>query len=157
MKFKCINYGILEVHSRIPKYITYFVCLLSQPAVISHCPINSHQQTQQAVIKINIYVPYSRKSSNKLFFKNCQAFSKIFFQNVFVMVTCSFKFQKMALLKYFKHIEPSKEEEIQRCAAITRWYAANSAIREILTNNPIDEDSPSPCNKIMLKAVHGTY
>ena len=63
----------------------------------------------------------------------------------------------MALLKYFKRIEPSKEEEIQRCAAITRWSAANNAVREILTNNPIDEDSPSPCNKIMLKAVLGTY
>ena len=33
----------------------------------------------------------------------------------------------------------------------------NSAVRGILANNPIDEDSPSPCNKIMLKAVHETY
>ena len=26
--------------------------------------------------------------------------------------------------------------------------ATNNAVREILTNNSIDEDSPSPCNKI---------
>ena len=35
--------------------------------------------------------------------------------------------------------------------------AANSAVREILANKPIDEDSPSPCYKVMLKAVHGIY
>ena len=35
--------------------------------------------------------------------------------------------------------------------------AANSAVREILVNNSINKDSPSPCNKIMPKAVCGTY
>ena len=43
-------------------------------------------------------------------FKNCPAFLKIFFRNAIAMVMCSFKLQKMALLKYFKCIEPSKEK-----------------------------------------------
>ena len=27
----------------------------------------------------------------------------------------------------------------------------------MLANNPIDKDSPSPCNKVMLEAAHWTY
>ena len=84
------------------------------------------------------------------------------------MVTCSFVFWKMAgLLKYFKRIEPSKEKKIQSVLPkpdgplalsmpSSAIEAANSAVREILTNKPIDEDSPTPC-KITSKAVRGTY
>ena len=84
------------------------------------------------------------------------------------MVTCSFVFWKMAgFLKYFKCIEPSKEEKIQSMLPkpdglvallipSSDIKAANSAVREFLTNKPIDEDSPTPCNKITLKTVRGT-
>ena len=41
-------------------------------------------------------------------------FLKIFFHNVIVMVTCRFKFYiEIALLNFFKRIEPFKEEKIQ--------------------------------------------
>ena len=74
----------------------------------------------------------------------------------------------MAHLKYFKRIEPSKEQKIQSVLPkpdgllalsmpSSAIEAANSVVREILTNNPIDEDSPIPCSKIMLKTVRGTY
>ena len=37
--------------------------------------------------------------------------------------------------------------------------AANSAVQEIFTYiySTIDEDSSTPCNKVMLKTVRGTY
>ena len=62
---------------------------------------------------------YSRKFSKGLIFKNfdSQAFSKIFFEiHIAIMLSCMCISrmlrsgpQIMALLKYFKHIEPSKE------------------------------------------------
>ena len=72
------------------------------------------------------------------------------------------------ILKYFKRIEPSKEEKIQSVLPkpdgplafsmpSSAIEAANSAVREILTDAPIDEDSPTPCNKITPNTVHGTY
>ena len=84
------------------------------------------------------------------------------------MFACSFMFWKMVLLKYFKRIEPSKEKKIQSVLPkpdgslaplmpSSTIQAANSAVREILTNNPIDEDSPIPCSKTTLKTVRGTY
>ena len=74
----------------------------------------------------------------------------------------------MAQLKYFKRIEPFKEQKIQGVLpkpdvllALSMpsiaIEAANSAVTEVLANNLIEEDSPSPCNKVMLTAVHGTY
>jgi len=76
--------------------------------------------------------------------------------------------RKMALLKYFKRIEPSKEERIQsvlpkpdgplaRLMPSSAIEAANSAVREIFTDGTIDEDSPTPCDKVTLKTVRGTY
>ena len=70
--------------------------------------------------------------------------------------------------KYFKRIEPSKEERIQsvllkpdgplaRLMQSSAIEAANSAVREIFTDGTIDEDSPTPCNKVTLKTVRGTY
>ena len=35
--------------------------------------------------------------------------------------------------------------------------AANSAVREIFFNGNIDEDSPTPCVKVTLKTLRGTY
>ena len=74
----------------------------------------------------------------------------------------------MALLKYFKRIEPSKEERIQsvlpksdgplaRLMPSSAIEAANSAVREIFTDGTFDEDSPTPSNKVTLKIVRGTY
>ena len=59
----------------------------------------------------------------------------------------------MALLKYFNHIKPPKEEKIQSVLPnpdsllaplmpSSAIKTANSAVREILTSNLIDEDSP---------------
>ena len=49
-----------------------------------------------------------------IIFENCQVFLKIFLRHVIVTVTCRFKFYvEMALLNFFKHIEPSKEGTIQ--------------------------------------------
>jgi len=72
--------------------------------------------------------------------------------------------RKMALLKYFKCIEPSKEERIQsvlpkpdgplaHLMPSSAIEAANSTVFEIFTNGTIDEDSPTPCNKVTLKTV----
>jgi len=66
----------------------------------------------------------------------------------------------MALVKYFKHIKPSKEERIQSALPkpdgplaclmpSSAIEAANSTICEIFTNGTIDEDSPTPCNKLI--------
>ena len=76
--------------------------------------------------------------------------------------------QKWAILKYFKRIEPSKEERIQsvlpkpdgplaRLIPSSAIEAANSAVREIFTYGTIDEDSPTPCDKVTLKTVRETY
>ena len=74
----------------------------------------------------------------------------------------------MALLKYFKHVEPSKEERIQsvltksdgpsaRLMLSLAIDAANSAVRGVFTDGTINEDSPTPCDKVTLTTVHGTY
>jgi len=67
--------------------------------------------------------------------------------------------QKMALLKYFKCIEPSKEERIQSVLPkpdspltclmpSSAIETANSTVREIFTNGTINEDNPTPCDKV---------
>ena len=71
---------------------------------------------------------------------------------------------KMALLKYFKRIEPSKEERIQSilpkpdgpCVCqmpSLATEAANSTITKFFTHDIIDEDGPTACDKVMLKTV----
>ena len=75
--------------------------------------------------------------------------------------------RKMALLKYFKCIEPSKEERIQsvllksdgplaRLKPSSAIEDVNSAVREIFTYGMIGEDSPTPCNEAIFKTVCGT-
>ena len=70
----------------------------------------------------------------------------------------------ISLLKYFKRIEPSKEERIQsvlpkpdgplaHLMPSSAIEAANSAVGEIFTDGTIDEDSPTPCDKVTLKTV----
>ena len=66
-------------------------------------------------------VPYSGKFSNGLIFENfegSQVFSKIFFWNqccyhARALLNVSLWPTKMTLLKYCKHIEPSKEEKLK--------------------------------------------
>ena len=75
----------------------------------------------------------------------------------------------MTLLKYFKCIEPSKEERIQ--SVLPKSYGslvclmpssaveiAISAVSEFLPmHGTINKDSPTACNKVTLKTVCGTY
>ena len=74
----------------------------------------------------------------------------------------------MELLKYFKCIEPSKEEKIQgvlpkpdcplaRLMLSSAIVTANSTVCEIFIDDTIDEYSHTPCDKMTLKTVHGTH
>jgi len=76
----------------------------------------------------------------------------------------------MALLKYFKRIEPSQKERIQsvlpkldgplaRLMPSLAIEATNSAVHEIFTNGTIDEDSPTPEDSLatILKNIHKSF
>ena len=74
----------------------------------------------------------------------------------------------MALLKYFKHIKPSKEERIQsvlpkpdgplaRLKLSSAIEDDNSAVRGIFTDGTINEGNPTPCDQVTLNTVRGTY
>ena len=103
------------------------------------------------------------KHFQKYFFEIHNAIMHMHFWN-----DCSHP-QKMALLKYFKHIEPCKEERIQSILPTLNGplvclmpssaiEAANSAASEFLPMpGTIDEDSPTVCDKVIFKTVRGTY
>ena len=93
-----------------------------------------------------------------LFSKIFKHFREYFFEIVslhnYSLITSSFTVMAiMALLKYFKRIAPSKEEKIEsvlpepdyplahsiECQAHATIEAANSAVREVLTKNSINE------------------
>jgi len=76
----------------------------------------------------------------------------------------------MALLKYFKHIEPSQKERIQsvlpkpdgplaRLIPRLAIEATNSTVHEIFTNGTIDEDSPTPEDSLatISKSIHKSF
>ena len=52
---------------------------------------------------------------------------------------------------------PKPDGPLARRMTSSAIEAANSAVREIFTDDTIDEDSPTPCDKVTLKTVRGTY
>jgi len=67
---------------------------------------------------------------------------------------------KMALLKYFKHVEPRIQSVLPKpdgpLACLMPSSAievANSAVCEIFTDGTINDNSPTPCDKVSFSFV----